>query len=51
MSSDLNPVQRLAISRARLANALRDPVWLLLVQRWLQAQARSQATCGKHKKP
>jgi hypothetical protein len=43
MSSDLNPAQRLAISRARLVDALRDPLWLILLQRWLQAKARSQA--------
>lgn len=40
MSSELTPTQRLAISRARLATALRDPTWLILVQRWLQAQAK-----------
>lgn len=49
MSSDLTPVQRLAISRARLASALRDPVWLILMQRWLQAQAQSQVSRDKHK--
>ena len=43
MSSDLTPAQRLAISRARLVDALRDPLWLILMQRWLQAKARSQA--------
>lgn len=43
MSSDLNPAQRLAISRARLVDALRDPLWLILLQRWLQAKAKSQA--------
>ena len=47
MSSDSTPEQRLAISRARLADALRDPVWLILVKRWLQAKARSPA----HKPP
>jgi hypothetical protein len=36
MNSELTPIQRLAISRAQLAQALRDPVWLLLLQRWLQ---------------
>lgn len=36
MSSELTPTQRLALSRAQLAQALRDPVWLLLLQRWLQ---------------
>jgi hypothetical protein len=43
MSSDLNPAQRLAISRARLVDALRDPLWLILLQRGLQAKARSHA--------
>ena len=47
MSSDSTPEQRLAISRARLADALRDPLWLILVQRWLQAKARSPS----HKSP
>eukprot|EP01030_Chromulinospumella_sphaerica_P006242 gene6242-6102_t len=32
---------RLAVSRARLVEALRDPAWLILVQRWLQAKARA----------
>jgi hypothetical protein len=41
MSSDLTPAQRLAISRARLAQALQDPAWLLLVQRWLKAKAQA----------
>lgn len=49
MSSDLNPAQRLAISRARLVDALRDPLWLILLQRWLQAKARSQAPSPAHK--
>lgn len=43
MSSDSTPAQRLAISRARLVDALRDPVWLILLQRWLQAKAQPQA--------
>jgi hypothetical protein len=41
MSHDLTPAQRLAVSRARLVEALRDPAWLILVQRWLQAKARA----------
>jgi hypothetical protein len=41
MSGDLTPAQRLAISRARLAQALQDPAWLILVQRWLQAKAKN----------
>lgn len=36
MSSELTPTQRLALSRAQLAKALRDPAWMLLLQRWLQ---------------
>lgn len=34
--ADLTPTQRLAVSRDRLAQALRDPAWLLLLRRWLQ---------------
>jgi hypothetical protein len=34
--ADLTPTQRLAISRVRVAQALRDPAWLLLLQRWLK---------------
>ena len=41
MSSELTPAQRLAISRARLAQALREPMWLLLMERWLHAQAQT----------
>lgn len=40
MSADLTPAQRLAISRTRLVNALRDPLWLILMQRCLQAQTK-----------
>ena len=36
MTSDPTPEQRLAISRARLADALRDPIWMVLLHRWLQ---------------
>lgn len=36
MSSELTPTQRLALSRAQLAQSLRDPAWMLLLQRWLQ---------------
>lgn len=46
MDSDMTPSQRLAVSRARLAQALRDPAWLLLLQRWLEEKpqpAPSQA--------
>lgn len=35
MNSTLTPVQRLAVSRATLAEALRDPVWLMLMRRVL----------------
>ena len=42
MSGDLTPAQRLAISRARLAQALQDPAWLILVQRLLQAKAKTK---------
>lgn len=49
MSGDLTPAQRLAISRARLAQALQDPAWLILVQRWLQAKAKTQAS--SHRPP
>lgn len=38
MSANLTPAQRLAISRARLADALRDPFWLILVRRWQRGQ-------------
>ncbi|MGV1045723.1 hypothetical protein [Limnohabitans sp.] len=51
MSSDLTPVQRLAISRARLAQALQDPAWLLLVQRWLQAKAPGKAQAPSQRPP
>ena len=32
MSTELTPEQRLAISRSRLAESLREPMWLLLMQ-------------------
>ncbi len=48
MSGDLTPAQRLAISRARLAQALQDPAWLILVQRWLQAKAKAKAKTQNH---
>lgn len=35
MISGLTPEQRLAVSRARLAAALQDPLWLMLLQRVL----------------
>lgn len=39
--SHMTPTQRLVVSRARLAQALRDPAWLLLLQRWLESHASS----------
>jgi hypothetical protein len=42
MSDALPPAQRLALSRARLASALSEPLWQMLLQRCLQAQARAQ---------
>ena len=44
MNPEPTPEQRLALSRAQLAHALREPVWLALVQRWLQAQAATRQT-------
>lgn len=44
MSNDLNAVQRLAVSRALLSEALRDPVWLLLVQRLLKERPPPKAS-------
>ena len=41
MSAELTPLQRLAISRSQLANALRDPVWLMLLQRLLKEKPLS----------
>ena len=41
MSAELTPLQRLAVSRGQLAQALRDPVWFLLLQRWLQEKPPS----------
>lgn len=51
-ASTMTPTQRLTVSRARLAQALRDPAWLLLLQRWLENQmppapASSQASASK----
>jgi len=43
MSDALTPAQRLTLSRARLADALSVPLGLVLLQRWLQAQARAQS--------
>ncbi len=34
--SGMTPTQSLAVSRAQLAQALRDSAWVLLLQRWLE---------------
>ncbi len=44
MSTDLTPVQRLAVSRALLADALRDPAWLILMRRLLSEKAQGKAS-------
>jgi hypothetical protein len=44
MSSDLNAKQRLALSRALLVEALRDPVWLILVQRLLKEKSSAKSS-------
>lgn len=36
MSTEMKPLERLALSRSQLAHALRDPVWLMLLRRWLK---------------
>jgi hypothetical protein len=41
MNEPLTPSQRLAVSRARIAEALRDPVWLILLQRWLKEKSKA----------
>jgi hypothetical protein len=43
MTERMTPAQRLAISRALLADALQDPAWLILVQRWLKTSAKASA--------
>jgi hypothetical protein len=43
MSAGVDPEHRLAASRARLAVALREPAWLILLQRWAQAQVMDKA--------
>lgn len=35
---ELTPAQRMAISRARITQALSDPAWLILLQRLLKAK-------------
>jgi hypothetical protein len=39
-SGEMTPAQRLAISRARIAQALSDPTWLILLQRLLKSTDR-----------
>jgi hypothetical protein len=41
MSTELTPLQLLAITRSLLAHALRDPVWLMLLQRCLKEKPLS----------
>ncbi len=36
MNADMTPIERLTLSRSQLAQALRDPVWLILLRRWLK---------------
>jgi hypothetical protein len=44
MSSGLNAEQRLAVSRALLVEALRDPVWLMLIQRLLKEKTAAKSS-------
>lgn len=46
---EMTPAQRLAISRARIAQALSDPAWLILLQRLLKAKDRKATPA--HRKP
>jgi hypothetical protein len=50
MKSAVTPTQRLAVSRALLANALRDPVWLILMRRLLNenAKGKTSPSSGSH---
>jgi hypothetical protein len=41
MNTELKPLQRLAITRSQLAHALRDPFWLMLLQRCLKEKPLS----------
>jgi hypothetical protein len=34
----MTPLERLAHTRSQMAQALRDPVWLMLLRRWLKEQ-------------
>lgn len=40
MSNQLTSAQRLAITRSQLALALREPVWLMLLQRLLKEKPK-----------
>jgi hypothetical protein len=44
MNQDLNAKQRLAVSRTLLVEALRDPVWLILLQRVLKEKSTSRSS-------
>ena len=44
MSSNGNAQKRLAASRAVLVEALRDPVWLILVQRLLKEKSIAKSS-------
>ena len=43
MSKGLTPVQRLAMTRASLVAALRDPLWLILLEKLLDAKTKTKA--------
>jgi hypothetical protein len=48
-NGEMTPAQRLAISRARIAQVLSDPAWLILLQRLLKAKDRKATPA--HRKP
>jgi hypothetical protein len=49
MTGQLTPAQRLAVSRGQLVSALHDPVWMILLQRWLHSQAKASSQCATSK--
>jgi hypothetical protein len=49
MSSGLNAAQRVVVSRALLVEALRDPVWLILVQRLLKEKSAAKSSASSKK--
>lgn len=49
MTHKLSPVQRLAVSRTLIAHALRDPVWVILVQRLLKERATTKSAPPAHR--